>query len=539
LLLAAGAGQAAPAVELVFGDPAAPTALRLGAAGAEPIAVPDKTPLGSLWKLFVHVYLSDSGRREADYRCSGRAPAEEAYCCAPGETIGRDAALAQSCGLYFSPTRLGLSAADWRAYWRRQAPQGPAWLFDLQQLQPASEVSVSSLLAALAAIDEAHRQPTLAALQRVSLEARGRPLLTHLGNALRVKTWSWPDAHGRRTGGFAGWLSDGTPLWLRGSGSSAQVIAQAAPWLAGQLPVSPPPAAACVRVHFFARYPLAAVLLGGQPAPEGPLRGAVEARFANGQRLSFTAQGELSHRRVGQRSYLDGRFALNDYVARVVQREAAAEPLAAARALAVAARTYLVRHAGLAAGCYEIDDDSRTQRVSPAPPAAPVLRVAEWSDGLVLSGVDGRYHSTRRAANQLSWQAAVAEAAAGSRWDEILRQAYGDAGFAVAGEADAGECHPLAPAENWLAARQGAWRRQLAMLPGFERPTPLPRVCRLEHGNPYADIGRGRIYATGSGSVNERLTLAHEYLHFALANHPRGRDEDFVEQTARSLLGTP
>jgi len=539
LLLAAGEGRAAPGVELVFGDPAAPTALRLNAASAEPMPVPDKTPLGSLWKLFVHVYLSDSSRREADYRCRGRDPTEEVYCCAPGETIGRDAALAQSCGLYFAPSRLGLSAADWRTYWSRQAPQAPAWLFDLKQLQPATEVSVRSLLAALAAIDEAHRQPTLAALQRVTLEPRARPLLTHLGNILRIKTWSWHDAHGRRTGGFAGWLSDGTPLWLRGSGSSAQVIAQAAPWLAGKLPLSTPPDEACVHVHFFARYPLAAVLVGGQPAPEGALRGKVEARFANGQRLSFTAQGNLSHHRNGTHSRIDGRFSLNDYVARVVQREAATEPLAAARALAVAARTYLVRHAGLAGGCYEINDDSRTQRVSPGSPEAAAQRVAEWSDGLVLSGVDGRYHSTRSAPRQLSWQAAVNAAAAGSHWDEILSQAYGNAGFALVGEADAGECHPLSQAENWLAARQKSWQRQLTSLPGFEVPTPLPRVCRLERGNPYADIGRGRIYATGSGSVNERLTLAHEYLHFALANHPRGRDEDFVEQTARSLLSTP
>lgn len=167
------------------------------------------------------------------------------------------------------------------------------------------------------------------------------------------------------------------------------------------------------------------------------------------------------------------------------------------------------------------------------------LRAAEWSDGLVLAGVAGRYHQTASAAQQLSWQSALAAASGGARWDEILDQAYGGAGFQVVGVSDAGECRPLASAENWLAARQATWKRQLAGTPGFESPLRLPRVCHLEHGNPYADLERGRLYATGVGSVNERLALTHEYLHFALANHPRGRDEDFVEQTARSLLAIP
>lgn len=543
LLLAGGAFARSPSIEVVFGDTVALRALRVSAAGSEEIALPATTPLGSVWKLFVYAYLGSRPQAPADYRCSGRDPGEEAYCCAPGERIGRDDALARSCGLYFAPQRLGLTAAAWRSFWTRQAPDAPSWLFDLDQLQPATEVPVSSLLAALGAIDGDLRRQTMAALQRVSLEPRARPLLAHLGNTLRVKTWSWREKNGRdggrRIGGFAGWLVDGTPVWLRGSGSSAQVIAQAAPWLAGVLPQPTPPDEACVRVRLFSRYPLADVLLDGRPAPSGALRGEVEARFVNGRRLRFASRGELSLERAGGRPEIRGRFGLNDYVARVVTREAAAEPVAAARALAVAARTYLVRHADYASGCYTIADDSRTQRVSPAAPTRAAQRAAEWSDGLVLAGVAGRYHQTASAAQQLSWQSALAAASGGARWDEILDQAYGGAGFQVAGVSDAGECRPLASAENWLAARQATWKRQLAGTPGFESPLRLPRVCHLEHGNPYADLERGRLYATGVGSVNERLALTHEYLHFALANHPRGRDEDFVEQTARSLLAIP
>lgn len=536
LSVGAWAGES---VELVFGDPEAPRALRVSAASIEDIPVPASTPLGSLWKLFVHAYLADGARKIPDYRCTGRAPGEEAYCCTPGETISRDEALAKSCGLYFVPRRLALSATEWRTYWSRQGAGVPAWLLDLNQLQPATEVSVPSLLAALAAIDGPSRQATQAALQRVSLEPRARPLLSHLGNSLRIKTWSWHDAKGRRIGGFAGWQADGMPLWLRGAGTSAQVLEQAAPWLAGKLPQPIPPETACVRVHFFTRYDLSEVLTDGRPAQAGPLRGRVEARFGNGQRLIFDSIGDLSLERAGDRLRIEGRFGLNDYVARVIQREASAHPAEAARALGVAARTYLVRHAGHGGGCYEMDDDSRSQRVSPAPPGNSALAAARWSDGLVLSGVSGRYHLTKGGPQQLAWKDAVVWATEGASWDGILKRAYGAAGFSVVGESDAGECHPLVAAEDWLTGRQVAWRRQLAGLPGFEVPSPPPRVCRLAHGNPYADIERGRIYATGIGSSNERLTLAHEYLHFALALHPRGRDEDFVERTARALLGMP
>ena len=105
LSLAAAEAAAGPAVELVFGDPEAPTAVRVSASGSESMPVPGNTPLGSLWKLFVHVYLSAGARSVADYRCTGGDPGEESYCCAPGESIGRDEALAKSCGLYFKPRR--------------------------------------------------------------------------------------------------------------------------------------------------------------------------------------------------------------------------------------------------------------------------------------------------------------------------------------------------------------------------------------------------------------------------------------------------
>ena len=532
-------GRGESRLDVVFGMPDAPHALRVGADGAEAAPLPERTPLGSLWKLFVYAYLIDSPLRPADYQCAGRDRGEESYCCDPGGRIGRDAALVQSCGLYFQPQRLALNEADWRAYWQRAGGAVPDWLLRLEAMRPETEVSVVSLLEALAAIDEPTRLRTMHTLTKVGLAPNGRPLLTQLGSQVRVKTWSWRDAKGQRIGGFAGWLADGQPLWVRGSGTSATVIRRGANWLANSLPATRPVDEACVRVRFFARYPLAEVRQDGRVAVPGPLTGQVAARFANGQQLGFSGAPGLSLRFSGAQPVIEGRFALNEYIARVLQREGAVQPVAAARALAVAARTYLVNHADYTGGCYEIADDSHAQRVSPAPSVPAARAIAEWTDGLILSGVSGRYHAQREAAQQLSWQSAVRWANDGVEWHDILQRAYGNAGFSLVGETDGGECDVLGVAEDWLAARQAAWQATLETLPGFEKPSPLPHVCRLTHGNPYADLGRNRIYATGAASANDRLSLAHEYLHFALANHPNGRDEGFVERTARHLLKLP
>ncbi|MBF3116334.1 DUF2300 domain-containing protein, partial [Pseudomonas aeruginosa] len=90
-----------------------------------PLPADLQAPLGSLWKLFVFAWLSDTGQAEPPYPCQGRSR-EEVYCCENGQTIGRDRALVRSCGLYFEPQRLALRPEAWRGYW--QARQAPAWL---------------------------------------------------------------------------------------------------------------------------------------------------------------------------------------------------------------------------------------------------------------------------------------------------------------------------------------------------------------------------------------------------------------------------
>ena len=89
-------------------------------------------------------------------------------------------------------------------------------------------------------------------------------------------------------------------------------------------------------------------------------------------------------------------------------------------------------------------------------------------------------------------------------------------------------------ADTWLTRVTPSWRRRLAGLAGFEPPDALA-VCALDHGSPYADRERLRIYVRGIVTREDRLTIAHEYVHLAFRFHPSGADEAFVERLARSL----
>jgi uncharacterized protein YfaQ (DUF2300 family) len=544
------------AAELVLGADERLQSFVLTAQGAQAAPLPPSTPLGSVWKLFVYAYLVDTGHKAAPYVCTGKLPAEEVYCCTPGQSIGREQALVRSCGLFFAPERLALRAADWQRYWQQAG--APAWLHNVSNLRPGQVVALPAFMQALASVPPSARQACMQTLLQVGLEPRAGPWLSHMGATARIKTWSWHDAKNQRIGGFAGWLWDGTPLWLRSKGTSATVLAQVAPWLGAQLPSLHTmlvdrglPENACVVVRFFSRYPLAKVQRDGNSAAPGPLRGQVKLQFANGQNLLFAANGQLQllAAKDAQTSAtpvapsatslrIEGRFGLNEYVARVIAREGTTQHAHAARALGVAARTYLARHAPFERGCYTIDDDSRTQRVAPGTPSGLALAAAYWSDGLILANASGRYHSSQSGPQKMAWSQAQAQAQSGLRWDEILQHAYGDASLRlVVGDDRESDCQPLPQAQQWLVQRVQAWQGKLRAIQGFEAVHPVPTVCALASGNPYADIDRNRIYATDVQSANGRLTLVHEYLHFGLAHHPLGRDEVFVERTARALLG--
>jgi uncharacterized protein YfaQ (DUF2300 family) len=494
----------------------------------EPLPDSLQAPLGSLWKLFVYGWLVDTGAREPAYECRGQSK-EEVYCCTAGGRIERDQALVKSCGLYFEPARLGISAADWRQYW--QARKAPQWLLDLPAMQPSTRVSVVELLQMLAVLpaqDQARR-----VLLDVVLNAADGNVVGELGGRLRVKTWSWLDEHdpSSRQGGFAGWTTKGTPIWAGGRGTSQRVLRNYAQALASVLPVDwPVDPGRCVEVELFSRYPIGRVLAGDRVVASGPMQGDFRVEFSNGNQLDIHSNGEL----FLLKDKIVARLDREEYVARVLQREAAAEPVEAAKALAVAIRTYLLQNATRNGECLSIDDSSQRQRVAPRPATTEARNIAAWTNDLVLAGTGVTYHSDQPGPDKLSWQQAVEQANAGQRYDAILLHAYPRASLSR-WDNPVASCETLPAAQDWLQKQRRGWRMRLESEAGYSEVSTFA-VCRLGFGRPYVDRERQRIYVRGALSLQDRLDLTHEYLHLAFEAHPNGQDETYIEGLARHLL---
>ncbi|EJM16521.1 putative secreted protein [Pseudomonas sp. GM21] len=494
----------------------------------EPLPADLQAPLGSLWKLFVYGWLVDTGAREPAYECRGQSK-EEVYCCTAGGKIERGQALVKSCGLYFEPTRLGITAADWRTYW--QARQAPEWLLDLSSLKPSTRVSVAELLTVLAVMpaqDQARR-----VLLDVVLNAADGNVVGELGGRLRVKTWSWLGYQdpSSRQGGFAGWTADGSPIWAGGRGTSQMVLRHYGAALASVLPSDwPADSGRCVEVGLFSRYPIERVLSGDRVVSSGPLQGDYRVEFTNGNQLDIHSDGEL----FLLNDKLVARLDREEYVARVLQREARPEPAEAAKALAIAIRTYLLQNATRNGDCLSIDDSSSRQRVAPRPATTESRTIAAWTSDLVLASSTVTYHSDQPGPDKLSWQQAVEQANAGQRFDAILLHAYPRASLSR-WDNPVASCEALPAAQNWLQTQRRGWRAQLESEVGYNDVSTFA-VCRLAFGRPYVDRERQRIYVRGVLSLQDRLDLTHEYLHLAFEAHPNGQDETYIEGLARHLL---
>ncbi|KJZ38744.1 DUF2300 domain-containing protein [Pseudomonas fluorescens] len=494
----------------------------------EPLPADLQAPLGSLWKLFVYGWLVDTGAHEPAYECRGQSK-DEVYCCTAGGKIERDQALVKSCGLYFEPSRLGIVSADWRQYW--QARQAPEWLLDLPSLKPSTRVSVAELLKVLAVMpaqDQARR-----VLLDVVLNAADGNVIGELGGRLRVKTWSWlgDQDPSSRQGGFAGWTAAGSPIWAGGRGTSQMVLRHYGQALSSVLPVDwPLDAGRCVEVGLFSRYPIGRVLAGDRVVDSGPLQGDFRVEFSNGNQLDIHSDGEL----FLLKDKLVARLDREEYVARVLQREAKPEPVEAAKALAIAIRTYLLQNATRNGDCLSIDDSSSRQRVAPRPATPESRDIAAWTSDLVLAGSTVTYHSDQPGPDKLSWTHAVEQANAGQRFDAILLHAYPRASISR-WDNPVASCEALPAAQDWLQNQRRGWRQRLENEVGYNEVSTFA-VCRLAFGRPYVDRERQRIYVRGVLSLQDRLDLTHEYLHLAFEAHPNGQDETYIEGLARHLL---
>ncbi|WP_374337622.1 DUF2300 domain-containing protein [Leeia sp.] len=539
LLLGGVLWQPAVALQMAWQRKGQQTLWQLGGNQPQSAPLPPglQTPLGSVWKLFVYGYMVEQNLAGSDYVCQGGNP-EEVYCCQPGHSVDRERALLQSCGLYFEPRRLKIAAADWRRFW--QARQAPGWLQDLPQLKPERQVAVSQLLQGLAQFPPQARQQAGHTLVSVLTQGKAEGSVALLGSQLRVKTWTMPDpAHpGERQGGAAGWLADGSPVWLQGRGGSALVLPQLAPKLVPLLqPVTVADTEACVRVRYFARYPIQSVTRSdGRAVVPGVMEGQYQVHFRNGVSLALSSQGELWLQQTVAGWQVNGRLGLNEYVARVLEREGRSEPPEAARALAIAARSYVVQQGAREQGCFSMQDSSSQQRVAPRPASKAARAIVDWTDGLVLTGVPVQYHSTRQARHQLAWTWAVSAAQRGMTFDRMLQQTYPGSSLVSYLSPLDGDCDRLPQVERWLELQLPVWQRRLQREEGLEALAQAPAVCRLPGGKPYADVERGRIHVRGLATDEDRITVAHETLHLLFRHHPRGQDEDFVEQTARRLI---
>nr|WP_228728661.1 DUF2300 domain-containing protein [Klebsiella aerogenes] len=506
-----------------------------GGISQQPLPTRMTTPLGSVWKLFIYAWLTDNAVAENPYRCTGRS-AEEVYCCSVGQEVNRDQALVQSCGLYFAPERWHITAQAWRKYW--QARNAPEWVTRLSAIQPATQVSVSSLLTALSELPA--QQQARKALFEVMLHTPGNRLAAMLGGRLRVKTWSWHSEadSAKRLGGFAGWLTDGTPVWAEGEGTSKTIFAHFAGALDKALPVnSSVDPQQCVESLLFAQYPVKSVLRVGDPHPvgEGRLLGQYRVLFKQGTEIAVTSQGELSlHILKGQRRIVS-QLPREEYVARVLDREAKGRPVEAAKALAVVIRTYLQQQASHSTDCLVIEDSSSRQRVAPRPASTESRRIANWTEGLVLSGSPVQFHSTHMTKHRLSWRQAVEWANQGMRYDIILAQVWPQATLSSWDQVNM-ECHALPEARLWLLNQQPLWSRRLDAEPGYVATTRFA-VCQLQQpGTPWVDREHRRIYVRNFMQLQDRLDLTHEYLHLAFEGYPTGLDENYIESLSRRLL---
>lgn len=519
------------------------------AAGRE--AATQKVPLGSLWKLFVFAYLAERQIEEPAYVCADKRAtpsSEEHYCCEPGESVSRGPALARSCAPYYAPTRLHISAADWRNHWKARLDKNAStsWLLALERLTPDTELPLESLLQTLALITPQARAEARRALLETGVEGYGRGAWIQLGSGVRYKTFTWHREKGIAFGGAAGWLADGTPFWFGARGSSRSALTTWAAPLAAALPALRWPnqeavddaEKSCVDVDFFARYGLRAVWHKNEAvqAKAGTLNGSYRLEFRNGNWLTITSRGQLSLS-VDPAPSISGRFTLNDYIARVIDREGNAAHVQSARALAIAARSYLLQNARFENGCWHIEDSSRTQRVSPNPPSEAARAAAWFTDEIVLKGVPVQYHRDRAGVNQLAWHDAVTQEKAKRDFEQILSAAYPKASLGALNGRE--ECVRMEAAEAWLGQAAPNWQKYLRAEPGYETLGQPVKVCTLtDSAHPFSDQLRLRIYARGWRSLDERTTLAHEYLHLAFRFHPNGSDEAYIERLARRLMGS-
>ncbi len=493
-----------------------------------------KTKLGSLWKIFSYVYLIENNQVVLDYQCTGKI-VEEKFCCAKGSSIDMDMALVKSCGLFFSPSRVQIDPQRWDNFWTQKIESPYSWLTNYQKINSDLEVSIKELLTVFKKMRFFinNKEKLENTLGRVTIAGTGKQGLINLGTKLKFKTFSW-----NQSGGLAGWGADGSTFYAKGSGKSSDVLTE---WSADIAKLMNAEAKKNneteVNVRFFAQYPIKSLLNSStkKPAQEGILKGNFQVTFQNGNQLDFSSDGQLVMARKNNRILVTGKFSVDEYVARVIDREIAPTPIEAAKAFSIMIRTYLSNNSHKAFDSYEIDDSSRFQRVSATIPSSEALAIARWGHDLILKNTpDLTYHSTQDGPRRLSWAKANTMAKNSEDFLIILKTQYDIGNLSLLNDIN-DQCRGLKTLQKWVDNNKKKWQKILISYNGFAIPKTV-KVCQSNNGRQYADLERDLIYVNFQNNSEDFITTAHEFLHLAYKNHPLTNDEEEIESLAKKLV---
>lgn len=389
-----------------------------------------ETTLGTLFHLFVYVYLADSHLSPKPYACDGKEP--DAPCgCKKDRPMRMNDALLSSCGNFFHPKRLGLSSAEWSAYWSHHMHAPFEWLLDLERFNSRTKAPLSEVLKLLHQIKNngAVFRRLLSLLPHEVIDQSGVKPMRYMGNHLRVKTFHCDLEKGNSMGGFAGWLPDGGAVWAAGEGSSPSVLKKWGKPVARHLSREPAVSSGepLVKVRFFYRRTIKKIvqLPDNREIHSGKLVGNFQVHFRSGARVRFHSSGNFFCEPEKKSTAIYGLFSINEYVGRVIEREVETTPEEAAKAFAVVIRTFLMQNSERSRELLFIKDSPRYQYVSINAPSPEAMRISAWTDGLIIQGVKPiHYNQKKGSRNSISWWDAVHQAQKGLYFDELLKIAF-------------------------------------------------------------------------------------------------------------------
>ncbi|MBY0415794.1 MAG: DUF2300 domain-containing protein [Bdellovibrionales bacterium] len=492
------------------------------------------TKLGSLWKIFSYVYLIEQNQTVTDYQCSGKN-VEEKFCCERGSSINMDMALVKSCGLFFSPSRVQIDPVMWESFWGKKIESPYPWLVNYQNLNANTEVSIKELLMSLKKLRFfIHNRERLEnTLSRVTVAGTGKQGLINLGTTLKFKTFTW-----NQSGGLAGWGADGNPFFAKSSGKSSDVLSEWSAQIAKFMNVKAVNISGeMVKVKFFAQYPIKDIQLldSSNLVKDGVLKGNYLVKFINGNHIEFHSNGQLSVNKKNNQIQIFGKFSIDEYVARVIEREITPKPIEAAKAFSILIRTYLLNNSHKSFNYFEIDDSSRFQRVSVSPPSKEALNIARWGHDLILKNTpDLTYHSTEDGPHRLSWAKANTLAKNNEDFLSILKNHYDINNLGLLNDAN-DQCSPLVTLQKWVDNNKKKWQITLSQNLGFSIPKSV-KVCQSNNGKQYADLENDLIYVNFQNNSEDFITTAHEFLHLAYKNHPVTNNEEEIEARAKKIV---